>query len=257
MDQPAEGSQTFQENQTPQDQSQPQPKIPTTYVKLVSWPKIIITLVVVVIITAVIVWAYWSFILSKSEPTSSGPIKVVTPSKQATPSAQKDETKDWKLHTNEDGKFSFKYPPSFKLSENEESITVKPSLYSETSIESCGPQILTKGWRLSVTYDDSFVGEKITLKQLTNYEFAYTARDFEKVDKYETTLGGQEAMRFTYQGPSKISDCYLSPTEAMERIITVNKSGLLYTLESRYLNKDKESVTNIFNQILSTFKFLD
>ena len=246
-------------NLMPEQVQQPTPQSQgATTPKSTNWKKIILTVLIISVVTGVIIGAYWFFVLNKSSDVSdlTGPVPKPQVS-TSTPSAKKDETAGWKVFKSAKVTYEFKYPPSFGLSEKEKSITIKPSEYSETSIESCGPQVLTKGWRMSVTYDDSFVGEKITLKQLTNYEFAFTSKDFEKVEKYETTLDGQEAMRLTYKGPLKISDCYLSPTESMERILTVNKDGLYFAIEARYLNKDKESVINIFNQILSTFKFLD
>src|SRR3989344_1239100 len=57
----------------------------------VSWSKIIITVIVIVVVTALIAGAYWYFVLNKSTgEVDTTPIKVSTPSaKKATESAKK------------------------------------------------------------------------------------------------------------------------------------------------------------------------
>src|SRR3990170_8907275 len=91
-----------QQPQAPQSPATPQV---VTSSSGVSWPKIILTVIVIVVVTAIIAGAYWYFVLNK--PTGgidTGPIKVSTPSTKkatpsATPSAKKDETADWKTYT--------------------------------------------------------------------------------------------------------------------------------------------------------------
>ncbi len=105
-------------NQTQQPQVQPQ--VQTAPTKTISWLKLVLTILVIVVATAIIAGTYWFFVLSKSSPEFSfGPIKpkpgtqVATPS--ATPSAQKDETADWKTYSNSVGKYSLKYPPKLEV----------------------------------------------------------------------------------------------------------------------------------------------
>src|SRR3989344_4442580 len=119
----------------PEEQAQPQPQVLPAQAKSVSWSKIILTVLVIVIVTAIIAGAYWYFVLSKpTGEVDTGPIKVSTPAAKkatssATPSAKKAtssaklvegysskvEVAGWKTFTNSKAKFSIKYPPNFTV----------------------------------------------------------------------------------------------------------------------------------------------
>src|SRR3989344_8366925 len=100
----------------PEEQAQPQPQVLPAQAKSVSWSKIILTVLVIVIVTAIIAGAYLYFVLGKSAgEVDTSPIKVSTPTTKkatpsATPSAKKDENTGWKTYTNKNLGFSIKYP---------------------------------------------------------------------------------------------------------------------------------------------------
>ena len=125
----------------------------------VSWSKIIITVIVIVVVTALIAGAYWYFVLSKSTgEVDTSPIKVSTPSTKkatssATPSAKKDETANWKTYENKKDGYSIKYPESYSfVSANllpANSIEIRSQNYKEQTVE--GTRYMKNGISLSIT----------------------------------------------------------------------------------------------------------
>jgi hypothetical protein len=85
--------------------------------KGISWKKIIVSVVVIAVVAGIIAGGlYWFFVLNEEETTTTETTKVSTPSsKQATPSAKKDETADWKTYTDTTTGASFKYPSNWSL----------------------------------------------------------------------------------------------------------------------------------------------
>jgi cytoskeletal protein RodZ len=100
-------------------QPAPQPQVATPQQKH-NWKKVWLTILLIVGVVVVISGIYWFFILGKTSEDSdlTGPVpKVTTPkatesAKEATPSAEKDETADWKTFKNES--YSFKYPSTWE-----------------------------------------------------------------------------------------------------------------------------------------------
>lgn len=102
---PAEESKTFQENQSSEYRGQ----VKIEHPKVASWPKIILTVVVVSISVTIIAGAYWWFFI-KTEISSTELVKVTAPSKQSTPSVQKDQIANWKTYENSTLGFQMKHP---------------------------------------------------------------------------------------------------------------------------------------------------
>jgi hypothetical protein len=130
QDQKAKPKQPPPVESPPQSEVPPQP--PTVNpgsTNVVSWPKVIVTILIVSVATAAIAGAYWYFVLSKdsSDNEFTGPVKVATPSAKkatssaeiATPSAKVDTT-GWKTYTNQQYKFSFKRPKEWKLMKSDQ-----------------------------------------------------------------------------------------------------------------------------------------
>ena len=100
----------------PEQAQQKQPADSSTQAtpkKGISWKKIIVSVVVIVMVAGIISGLLWYFACNQTESSTTETTKVSTPSsKQATPSAKKDETVDWK--TLKATNFSFKYPSSWE-----------------------------------------------------------------------------------------------------------------------------------------------
>lgn len=102
-------------NQTQQPKMQPQ--VQTVSVKKISWSKVIITIFVIIVVTAVIAGAYWFLVLNKSSDTSdlTGPVpkpQVNTATPSVTSSTQKDETTGWNVY--KDNKITLRYPKDWE-----------------------------------------------------------------------------------------------------------------------------------------------
>lgn len=68
----------------------PQPaqtQVPVVTGKKISWSKILITIFVIIVITTIIAGGYWFFVLNKSEPSLTEPIKSPI-AKESTPSTK-------------------------------------------------------------------------------------------------------------------------------------------------------------------------
>ena len=106
-------------------QPAPQPQVTTTVPKSHDWKKVGLTILIILVVAGLIVAAYWFLILNKSSEDSdlTGPVPKVTTKtsteseKEATESAEKDETADWKTFTGELTNITFKYPQTLFKSE--------------------------------------------------------------------------------------------------------------------------------------------
>ncbi|MEX0616531.1 MAG: hypothetical protein WD231_01800 [Candidatus Woykebacteria bacterium] len=92
--------------------------------KPVSWPRVLLTVLIIVLVVSILAGGYWYFVLNKpSETVDTSPIKVSTQSskkatessKKATSSAKKDETANWKVYEEKQLGFLIKYPGTWSI----------------------------------------------------------------------------------------------------------------------------------------------
>jgi hypothetical protein len=206
-----------------EQQAQPKPpadsSVQAAPKKGISWKKIIVTIVVIAAVLSIVCVLLWWFAFRETETTTTEPVKVTTPSaKPATPSAKKDETDSWKTYTSELG-YSFRYP---------ETMTFK---------------------RLEISK-----GEEVTIKIGTGNQVPYI-----QVTK--------NVPRGLHCGtPDNSSDCFktekftLDGVEGKKHTDTI-RGGIVYVFyEPKNLVIYFENIGSnqeLFNRILSTFKFLD
>ncbi len=86
----------------------------------INWATVTIVSSIIIFILIILILAYWFFVLRPqvaSQPPLPAPTKkVASPSAEPyTPSSTKDETADWKTYTNEKYKYSLKYPQDYEL----------------------------------------------------------------------------------------------------------------------------------------------
>lgn len=106
----------------------------TTGTKPHDWKKVSLTILVILVVAGLIVAAYWVLVLNKSSDNSDllGPVPKVTTktstesAKEATESAEKDETASWKTYEFEfEGqKYSFKHPKEWVVTKESNEATV-------------------------------------------------------------------------------------------------------------------------------------
>jgi hypothetical protein len=190
---------------------------PTSNKKAINWKRVLIVALVGAIVIGLGVLIF--LILQPKEETP-------TTANKATPSAKKDETADWKTYT---GKYyTFKYPTDWKIETAtlpDELRLVSPDLVVDES----GPLIIVKSGTMVKLYLTP--GSDRDLKE---YLHEYSI---------ETTLGGEKAIR--------------SSSDDSHTAYFVVNNGKFYQIPRLYPAGKQSEYEDIFNKILSTFKFLD
>ncbi len=231
----------------PQAQQKPQPKPISTNV--VSWPKVILTVLIVSVATVAITGAYWFFVLSKSSAGNefTGPVKVATSSaKKATQSAKT------------------------SVSEEDENIA-----QSDTKTVAEGEKGTTSGWKtyigkfIKVTFKFSStwtvdevdgvdtgegkVNTKITLNDSANNRGLSITEDFlggfaqlDKVSEKNVTVAGVKTKKTYFTNKSETK---------MQAHIQFSKNGKDYYIIAAWEAEDA-GADEIFDQILATLKFV-
>ncbi len=250
---------------------QPQPQVTTTP-KPHNWKKVILTVVFIVGVVAVVSGIYWFMVVNKTSDNSdlTGPVPKVTTktstesAKKSTPSAEKDETVDWKTFTYENPKISFKYPKSWFINvepevNNEGNFSVSISNYNPADIKNY-PSDLPNKWVLL----EVFASKKSTTSGSENsklYEFISSQSLNNQVEKDKFylvktksfQLDSYSAVRYTSEPTSDAGTEYYFRDNVL-----VNKGSLIWKVD--ILSPDKSYVkknSEVFDQLLSTFKFLD
>jgi hypothetical protein len=162
-----------------------------------------------------------------------------------------DETAGWRSYTNEEGKFSIKYPQEWpyvrgKLYEGDIAAGTIDIVYfgtADTEADSKPEEVIV----LLAVYKDSSVWGK------TPGEFFKNLGDLpsgsvDPATKREITLGGLSGIRAIVKGVAPFSDT-----------IVISKNGYLYRVElldSKATNENRERNEKMFDLMLSTFRFL-
>ncbi len=235
----------------------------------INWLHILIGVIIGVVLLGAGFGVY--FLTQPKSESTNEPIKVSTPSAKqatpsatATPSADKDETADWKTFTYENPKISFKYPKSWFINvepeiNNEGNFTVSISSYNPTSIKNY-PSDLPKKWILL----EIFVSKKATTSGGENsklYDFISSQALNVQVEKDKFYLIKTKSFKLdSYSAVRYTSEPTLDAgTEYYFRDnILINKGSLIWKVS--ILSPDKNHVkqsSEVFDQIISTFKFLD
>ena len=239
----------------PESVEQPvqQPQVTST-TKSTNWKKVLLTIVFIVGVVAVISGIYWFLVVNKGSDNSdlTGPVPKVTTktstesAKDSTPSAEKDETADWNVYKDES--ISLRYPknwgrydslgtPSFSV---EDPTNVSPGVVVPTVVINETPNLSVYGGDLTgllnskvgATWDS---GAK-HYEKLSNLE----------IDDYKSVWIKQS-----------LNPDILASGPAIDHIY-IQRGTKVYEISLWAKDTDELSkFTGIFNQILSTFKFLD
>ncbi len=215
--------------------------------KPINWKNILIGAVIGGVLVGVGVLIFYLYQSNSEETTpTTTPKTLTTSAKIATPSAEKDETADWNIY--KDGSIVLKYPKSWGRYDS----MSKPS-FSEEDPTSVSPGVIVP----TVVTDDapklSVYG--IDLTGLLNSKIGATwdsgAKHYEKLSNL--LINGHKAVwirqslnpSIPASGPA-IDHIYIQKDTKVYEIS-------LWTEDEIELKK----YYDIFNQILSTFKFLD
>lgn len=166
----------------------PQPS-PSPLTKGINWKTIIIGVVIGAILLGIGGFlVYNAYQPKKEEPTVTTTKKVTSSAKPATPSAQKDETADWKVYTHKADGIKFKYPQDWK-EDNSGSDAIYFKGSSETGIEPDGAKIEYSG-KVSYTTSLKDYIDKNTIDS-KNFEGGQDSPGAIFDDISKTTLGGK------------------------------------------------------------------
>lgn len=229
-----------------------------------SWKKITLTVLIIIVVSGLIVGAYWFFVLNKDSDTSdlTGPVpkpNVTTVIPSATSSTQKDEIADWESFEDQTLGISLKAPSDWLVKTSKTTSlnlsTQDPGLwnmdnYKEIRISSpdyeasgsnleggknikSGTSILIYTYRNNVKYSSS--------------EGAVNIEMSEGDTKKEIIIDQEEAVRLDFQ----LNNDFYS-TE----IYVVHKSKAIL-ISRTYLEGERSKYETTFNNVLSTIKFLD
>ncbi len=245
----------------PEQAQQKQPADSSTQAtpkKGISWKKIIVSVVVIVMVAGIISGLLWYFACNQTESSTTETTKVSTPSsKQATPSAKKDETANWNTLTNTGLGYSIKYSASWKTKRctypAENSST--SDLIDPTKVEYTTGDVCASGHvgNILIVIGRS---DKNYSQKLAEWEQYYSSAEHSNYKKTNVKVGALAAVKF-------------SAITTDQNLTFGKKAGVILL---RYLvddGKDKPLVVrynqdttddnyqSIFDKMLSTFKFLD
>ena len=232
----------FSANIPPVENNSPSvPPSPKTKSKLMP---ILLIILILVLLGVGGIYAYKNFFVKAPEPT---PVP--------TPEATLDPTADWKTYTSSINKYSIKIPKDWQSDDSKGVFIYLPGDVTFTPLSEMDIEIDSFRTKIAIT---AMTTENIRYSLNTQQQFEEwydktPATDVQKLAKVENTIiDGVRAVKF-------ISTTL--PGEATEPFFSIVtwfiKDGKNYYIE---FGGDEEKVTNninIYNQILSTFKFTD
>jgi len=228
----------------------PQPTPTPTPSQGINWKNIIIG----VVIGAVIFGGGGYLVYNAYQPKKEEPTSTTTTTKTATPSTttkekeqSKDETAGWKAYQNKEFGYSIKYSEIYKQSgpdkeTNDTNIYFQSKDYKLGGNPTMGLTPLIDGVNIYINANKS-----------NSYPSIKTSGDWEEFNsgyklsnKRNITIAGVEGFRYDFAG---------NHGEKLEVAVIVAKNNI-YEFWFEAAEEDKINGISIFNDMLSTFKFL-
>ena len=223
----------------PEDSTQPQT---TPEGKSINWKRILIGAVIgavlVGIIGALVFYLYQS---NQEETNPTTTPKTSTPSaKIATPSAEKDETVDWKIFVYKEGNYSISLPPNW---------TFTPGFLGSGSLITDKTGKINPADENHLTIEIN-ISENIPAKSLREHLKTVGGFDSQTVDNAtNATVDSIDGLKL--EGILLSSD---GKVATKTTVIAVPKGDKVYSFVAY---PPDSNMINKFEQILSTFKFLN
>jgi len=195
-----------------------------------------LTVFIILVVAGLIVAAYWFLVLNKSSnnsdittPVPKPQVNTATPS--STPSAEKDETTDWKTFKSGNIPIEFKTPNSLTVSEND--------------------GLISNGEKINIGISVTGFSDEKALTFTKNFLGGFGSPNFEQLESNKITIDKYEVEQTINH------DTNIQPDE-YTMIIFIDMEGDTYpfTITATYDKNDSEKRDTI-NKILSTIKFLD
>jgi hypothetical protein len=204
--------------------------------------KLVPILLIILIISVLVVGGFFVYKTYFSQNTIQ-PIGNSTSQPVSTP----DPTADWQTYTNEKYGYSFKYPSDWKVeAENGEdpTTTFSPSFSSPCNFNNDG-----RCTNLTLA-----LGGKYKEGQNLEYYFNINIQDI--VSKRDIVVGGEKALEIKYHLAKEYVGHEGEPAIEIKAIHNKNVLTIQYG-EQQSTSLSELKYENIFDQILSTFKFTD
>lgn len=192
-----------------------------------------------------------AYYLGKQATPKSSPAPIVSQTPQPTPTPDASpaptgagETANWKAYTSAKAKYSFKYPTEWPL------VNIPVSNGCTVCIEDLQ---FTPNYNPNsgdTTIAVILVNKEASIKTLDDYINIHVKGDSSKIDLKNTSVGGENAVSYRLSGG-------IPPLPIIEYAVVKNGFNYQIRLEdSKETNKSTKKNLQLFNQILSTFKFL-
>ncbi len=216
--------------------------VEVTPIKTISWPKVILTVVIITVVTGLISGGlFWYYYIRQPETQTSATItkQATSSAKPVTPSAQKDETASWLSFENKIYKFSFKYPKNWYVDMGAAGHTVLTN-YKEGEGRGFDPK-LDKG-KLKLDFDKIAKGSTVTLETYVDDYVSKIMPPMTLKSKTTTIVDSKKAIIAEYESGSLFGSVFIE-----------RDSTSVYVISS---NNDYPGTKDEFLKVLSTFKFL-
>lgn len=214
--------------------------------------------ILIVLILAALVGGYFLYQQQAKSPSAPTTPPATSSTFQPSPSPA-DQTANWKIYTNNRANFSFSYPNNWFISEQVSNNTVK-----DIEITSCDLKnnpFCTRE-KNQITISARLVDKADVYEGAKNMEEYYQRQAKSSnsgKNKRSVTLDNLSAIRFSTIG----GEGDMEGVQGNGDIVGVDYKGNLYTLKVSInvgpsgKSDNLNEAINIFNQILSTFKFTE
>ena len=199
---------------------------------------------------------YWYYCIRQPETSTSATTtkQSTTSAKKATPSAQKVEVADWKVYTNKGLVFSINYPSEWSVSK--EAVVEEPSAYAK-QFKGSGVTIGEEKFSCNLVinwgkyYSADFSKEYNLAEWIIDWKDQLNNNPNLKELKEERILiGNNSAVKISHT-----SAIFLGESSTWEIYMPVKSIIIFITGNNPFGNDEK--CNPYYNQMLSTFKFLD
>jgi hypothetical protein len=143
--------------------------------------------------------------------------------------------------------FQFKYPKDWIIDDNLNSIIIKKIDTNQEKVALPGDSFEDAYYKIDITYSPS---EGLTTEERYLSHYGPEYKDQAKDKLIEAVIAGEKGIKYTEAG---------APTSGLSTIISINHKDMIFSF-SYGANAHQEThlkYISIFDQILSTFKFLD
>ncbi|MBI2641479.1 hypothetical protein HYW87_02685 [Candidatus Roizmanbacteria bacterium] len=175
----------------------------------------------------------------QTSPLSVQPTVIPTQLVASSPSPIPDETANWKTYTNNQLKFTLKYPPYFLITEKPKSIYFSTSEAKKDNLEKC--------LNFYECYDIPFGIDFSEETKPANQSLTDFIKSKQADPTYYSSVSVDQKNALQNQSKSPAFGGFLNSTY-------IDKQNSIFYLFSQF---KEEKNSGIYNQILSTFKFLD